>query len=107
MSETLKVVFDTQIYLRALANLGSACGRLFSDWTSHYTLYRADAIELEIINVFNRPKVRAKFPQITDDDIETMKKILQKQTVSKLNLKTWKRFAVTQRRYFSGVRESG
>ena len=78
MSETLKVVFDTQIYLRALANPNSACGRLFADWTAYYVLYRADAIEAEIIDVFTRPKIRAKFPQITEDGIISMKKILQK-----------------------------
>ena len=69
MSESLKVVFDTQIYLRAAINSASVCGTLFSEWTEEYTLCVADEIEAEIIDVFSRPKLRTKFSQITDETV--------------------------------------
>ncbi len=48
MTVTPKVVFDTQIYLRALINSRSACGRLLFEWDEHYQLYVCDEIESEI-----------------------------------------------------------
>ncbi|MEO8391714.1 MAG: putative toxin-antitoxin system toxin component, PIN family [Chloroflexota bacterium] len=78
MSESLKVVFDTQIYLRAAINSTSICGRLFSDWTEEYTLCVADEIEAEIIDVLTRSKLRAKFPQITDETVTKVKSTFAK-----------------------------
>ena len=70
MSERLNVVFDTQIFLRALINRKSVCARI-SDvpLRGHYTLFISDAIEAEIEDVFSRPKVRTKFSWITDEFI--------------------------------------
>ncbi|MBI1256215.1 MAG: putative toxin-antitoxin system toxin component, PIN family [Chloroflexi bacterium] len=76
MSESLRVVFDTQIYLRAAINSTSICGKLFSDWTEAYILCVADEIEAEIIDVLTRSKIRAKFSQITDETVETIKSTL-------------------------------
>lgn len=78
VNEIPKVVFDTQIYLRAVINPNSGCGRLFSEWTAYYVLYVADAIEAEIVEVLQRPKIRARFPQITDETIKAVKAILAK-----------------------------
>jgi putative PIN family toxin of toxin-antitoxin system len=78
VSATLKVVFDTQIYLRAFGNPSSACGRLLSDWTPYYILHWTDAIEVEILDVLSRPKVRAKFPSISDETEVRVKEILAK-----------------------------
>ncbi len=77
MNENLKVVFDTQIYLRAFVNPRSVCGRLFSDWTAYYILHVTEVIEAEIIGLFNRPKIRAKFPQITSDTLNSVKALLK------------------------------
>lgn len=76
MSETHRVVFDTQIYLRAAINPDSVCGKLFAEWTSDYTLYITGRIEAEILDVFTRPKIRTKFPQITDDVLASIKSTL-------------------------------
>ncbi len=76
MSAELKVVFDTQIYLRAALNRYSICGKLFADWTDEYVLYISDEIEAEIIDVLTRPKIRAKYPQITDSVVSTIKATL-------------------------------
>lgn len=76
MSENLKVVFDTQIYLRAAINPNSICGKLFANWSEAYVLYVADEIEAEILNVFARSKIREKFPQITDQTVVDIKSTL-------------------------------
>lgn len=70
------VVFDTQIFLRALINPQSISGKLFTVWRNSYTLYIAPAIENEIIDVVNRPKIRAKFTQITDERIKEMLQLI-------------------------------
>jgi putative PIN family toxin of toxin-antitoxin system len=78
VSENPRVVFDTQVYLRAFINSSSACGRLFSTWSTYYILLVTDAIEDEIVDVFSRPKIRAKFPQINNSTLERVKAILHK-----------------------------
>jgi putative PIN family toxin of toxin-antitoxin system len=67
VSDKLKAVLDTQIFLRAAINSRSACAKLSpKHWRGYYTLYISDAVEAEITDVLNRPGLRAKFPQITD-----------------------------------------
>ncbi len=65
----IKVVFDTQIYLRSLINSRSACGRLVFEWDACYLLYVSQEIEQEILDVLNRLKIRSRFPQITDERV--------------------------------------
>jgi putative PIN family toxin of toxin-antitoxin system len=72
VSENLKVVLDTQIFLRALINPRSAPGKLFSIWQNDYDLQVTDAIEAEVIDVVNRPEIRGKFPQITNDAVQAI-----------------------------------
>ena len=76
-----KVVFDTQVYLRALINSRSVCGRLLFEWDQHYQLYVCNEIETEIIDVLGRSKIRTKFPQITDD----IGNFLEKSHISKIH----------------------
>jgi hypothetical protein len=45
VSETPTVVFDTQIFLRALINFKSACGKLVFNRGMDYILYTANQIE--------------------------------------------------------------
>lgn len=61
----LKAVFDTNIFLRALINPHSRCGRLLDEFTADYELILSPAIIYEILEVLHRPKLRAKFPQIS------------------------------------------
>jgi putative PIN family toxin of toxin-antitoxin system len=71
VSDKLKVVFDTQIFLRALIKRTSFSAKIASeDWKGYYTLYFSDAIEGEITDVLNRPEIRSKFPQITDELVQ-------------------------------------
>ena len=49
VSERLSVVFDTQIFLRALINRNSVCGRIGgASFRQHYLLFVSDAIEAEV-----------------------------------------------------------
>lgn len=61
----LKAVFDTNIFLRALINPHSRCGRLLDELANDYELILSPPIIYEILEVLHRPKLRAKFPQIT------------------------------------------
>ena len=61
----MKAVFDTNIFLRALINPHSRCGRLLDELVADYELILSPAIIYEILEVLRRPKLRAKFPQIT------------------------------------------
>lgn len=71
MSEKLKVVFDTQIFLRALIKRTSISAKVSSiEWKEHYILCVSDAIEAEVTDVLTRPEIRARFPQITDELVE-------------------------------------
>ncbi|MFN8459046.1 MAG: putative toxin-antitoxin system toxin component, PIN family [Anaerolineae bacterium] len=65
----LKAVFDTNIFLRALINPHSYCGRLVNELAVEYELILSPAIVHEILEVLHRPKLRVKLPQITQLDI--------------------------------------
>lgn len=68
MSEKLKVVIDTQIFLRSLINSKSTSMKIRPrHWPGFYILCVSDEIEAEVIDVLNRPHLRAKFPQITHE----------------------------------------
>lgn len=80
MSDKLRVVLDTQLFLRILINPRSLPAKLAPQlWRDIYTLCIADQIEAEITDVLNRPKVRAKFPQITDAAVQELLKILREE----------------------------
>ncbi len=71
MSERLKVIFDTQVFLRALIKRTSLSARISAvEWKGYYTLYVSDAIEAEVVDVLNRPELRSRFPQITDELVQ-------------------------------------
>lgn len=66
----IRAVLDTNIFLRALINPHSYCGRLLGDLADKYQLALSPAIIQEILEVLHRPRLRKKFPQITELDIE-------------------------------------
>jgi len=61
----IRAVFDTNIFLRALINPHSRCGRLLDEFVDDYELVLAPAIIRDVLEVLRRPQLRAKFPQIT------------------------------------------
>jgi uncharacterized protein len=76
VDKTIEVVFDTQIFLRALINQKSACGRLVFDMQSDYTLYTTEKINDEIIGVLTRSAIRDKFSQINDASVQLIQIVL-------------------------------
>lgn len=67
MDEPLRVIFDTQIFLRALINPHSICAKIAPDlWLGRFTLYTSEPMIAELQDVLTRPPLRGKFPQITD-----------------------------------------
>jgi uncharacterized protein len=76
VDKTPEVVFDTQIYLRAIINQKSACGRLLFNMQDDYTLYTTAKINVEIMDVLTRSSIRDKFPQITDAHVQLVQDAL-------------------------------
>jgi putative PIN family toxin of toxin-antitoxin system len=65
----IRAVFDTNVFLRALINPHSRCGRLLGEFAADYELVFSPAIVREVLEVLHRPRLRAKFPQITQLDV--------------------------------------
>jgi len=65
----MKAVFDTNVFLRALINPHSRCGRLLNEFADEYVLVLSPDIIREVLEVLHRPRLRARFPQITQLDI--------------------------------------
>ncbi|MBZ0280009.1 MAG: putative toxin-antitoxin system toxin component, PIN family [Anaerolineae bacterium] len=63
----IKAVIDTQIFLRAAINLKSLPGKLIFSMRGSYNLVASDAIKAEVQDVLYRPKIRDKFPHLTDE----------------------------------------
>jgi putative PIN family toxin of toxin-antitoxin system len=66
-----KVVFDTMIAFQATVNTTGPAAELFrrleAGW---FDLYVSDEILDEMRDVLSRPKLRAKYPQITDEAVD-------------------------------------
>lgn len=78
MNDKLKVVLDTQVFVRALINPFSINAAIMPQhWTDHYTLYLADSTEAELVKILNRASFRRKFPQITNRAVERFLDVLQ------------------------------
>ena len=60
----MKAVFDTNVFLRALINPHSRCGRLLNQFVDDYELVLSPAIIREVLEVLHRPRLRTKFPQL-------------------------------------------
>ena len=78
MDKPLKAVFDTQIFLRMLINPNSLPAKLAPTlWIGAYELFLSEELEAEILDVVNRPRIRMKFPQITDGVVKKLVEILR------------------------------
>lgn len=65
----IRAVFDTNVFLRALINPHSRCGQLLGEFVADYELVFSPDIVREVLEVLHRPRLRAKFPQITQLDV--------------------------------------
>lgn len=69
-TKTIRVVIDTQVFLRAAINLKSLPAKVIFDLSDRYQLVVSEEIMTEIQEVLHRPKLRAKFPHLTDEIAE-------------------------------------
>lgn len=65
-ANTIKVVIDTQIFLRAAINRQSLPGKLVFDMRGRYILVTSPQMTAEIVDVLSRPELRAKFKTLND-----------------------------------------
>jgi putative PIN family toxin of toxin-antitoxin system len=71
VSETPRpiVVIDTQLLLRATLNPKSLPARVLFQMGDAYLLAVSPDVRAEVQDVLTRPKIRAKFPQMTDEAV--------------------------------------
>jgi len=72
-----RIVVDTQVFLRALISRHSASHRLLIKTGDRYDLCVSQGIIDEIIDVLTRSKIRRKFSQITDKDVQRVAQMLE------------------------------
>jgi uncharacterized protein len=63
------VVIDTQLLLRATLNAKSLPARMLFEMRDAYLLAVSPDVRAEVQDVLTRPKIRTKFPQITDEAV--------------------------------------
>ena len=74
--EKIKVVIDTQLFLRAAINRRSLPAKLIFDMNDKYDLVVSQAIVDEIEDVLSRPKLRAKFTNLTDEVVQAVTELM-------------------------------
>lgn len=62
----LRVVLDTVVFVRALLNPRSRCGRLFFEKAGDYELVVSPEIVREVLEVIRRPEITSKSPHFND-----------------------------------------
>jgi putative PIN family toxin of toxin-antitoxin system len=69
----IAAVFDCMVFLQAATNdTGPAFACLSLVESNHVHLYVSPAIPTEIQDVLSRPKIRAKFPHLTQDRVDLL-----------------------------------
>jgi putative PIN family toxin of toxin-antitoxin system len=64
--EIVRAVIDTQVFLRAAINLRSLPAKLIFDLRDQYQLIASEELIAEVQDILYRPKIRAKFPHMSD-----------------------------------------
>lgn len=62
----LRVVLDTVVFVRALLNPKSRCGRLFFEKAGDYELVVSPEIVKEVLEVIRRPEIASKSPHFNE-----------------------------------------
>ena len=77
----IKAVFGTNVFLQALINPHSRCDQFLDEFVDDYELVLSPAIIREILEVLHRPRLRAKFPHITQLNIARIIALFEQATV--------------------------
>lgn len=64
-----RVVLDTVVFVRALINPHSRCGRILSDYTERYTLWVSKPTIQELLEVLQRPELKRKIKSLGRVDL--------------------------------------
>lgn len=72
----IRVVFDTVVFVRALINPHSACGRLLFAYCSQFQLIVSPPLIREVIKVLHRPELTRKFRSLGRLDLARVLQIL-------------------------------
>lgn len=62
----LRAVLDTVVFVRALINPKSRCGRLFFDRADDYELVASPEIIREVLEVIHRPEIASRSPHFNE-----------------------------------------
>lgn len=76
-ANVIKVVIDTQLFLRAAINRRSLPARLIYDLRGRYQLVTSVEVSAEITDVLNRVELREKFKTLTDEVVQEIVTLLQ------------------------------
>ncbi len=60
----LRVVLDTVVFVRALLNPKSRCGRLLFEYVDRYQIIVSQATARELLEVLQRPELTRKYPAL-------------------------------------------
>lgn len=72
-----RVVFDTVIFVRALLNPHSVCGRLIFQFAESYTPIVSEPLLREVFEVLHRPELVRRFRRLVGVSIERAFEILE------------------------------
>jgi putative PIN family toxin of toxin-antitoxin system len=64
----MRVVLDTVVFVRALLNPLSACGRVLFEHTDRLQLVLSQPILVEVLEVLQRPELTRRFSTLADRD---------------------------------------
>jgi predicted nucleic acid-binding protein len=67
--DMFRVVVDTVVFVRALINPHSRCGRLFSEHTSRFRMIVSEPTVRELLEVLHRPELTKKYRGLGDMNI--------------------------------------
>jgi putative PIN family toxin of toxin-antitoxin system len=76
----MRAVFDTVVFVRALINPHSACGRIVFE-AARYQLFLSEPVLVEILEVLRRPELTRKFRALQDLDLRRVLDILGRAAV--------------------------
>ena len=80
----LRVVLDTVVFVRALINPKSRSGRLLLEYSSRFTLVVSEPTAHELLDVINRPELKAKYKSLDRIDARTVIDLLSKAEAVKI-----------------------
>lgn len=80
----MRVVLDTVVFVRALINARSFCGRILSEFAPQYTLLISKETAQELLEVIRRPELTAKYKRLASIRIESVIELAEQAEIVEL-----------------------